>query len=370
MGKRLMSDSEQPLTVRWVKVPPATRGFVGWVLFLIAIPVSYLVAFLIVLLVLGFLLSRLPDPSGIRFGVASAISLLMAVIGPIVSYRILEAFRRRYRYRRTRKHSPERQRRDRLAAVVNHPEPMPRTVARLVEYEIRTRGGRTGKLAEILNRAGPGFVIVVTTTGCSSFPRPVPTAARFEPIDLQQDDGRLAWLGDQALEVTAQAFQSSRTEVDTAHSGLLIRDKLGVLAMWVFVITGCLGLAYMGYSTVRFPASSDAYMFSGIFVLLVLLLLGRLLADSTWWLVPGGLIFRRRRVWRKNVEVRLITPRESSLVVGVGGEAFVLDRGRLRYFYYPYWGSWALIAGWMSTAPTPSKDEILAFVGPDAEWMD
>ena len=365
-----MPNLKQPLTVKWVKVPPARRGFVGWILFLIVIFVSYLFVFLISLFVLGLLFQRLPGPSGLRFGVASALSFLMAGIGPIISYQFLEAFRRRYRYRRTRRHSPERQRLDRLTAVVNHAEAMPRAVSRLVEYEIRTHGGRSRKLAEILNRAGPGLVIVVTTVGWTSFPRHVPTDARFEPIDLEQDNERLAWLGDQVWEAAQQTYPLNQTDVDIEPSALLIRDKLGVLVKWLFGIVGCLGLAYMAYSTVRFPASTDAYLFCGFFLLMVLLALGGLLADSTWWLVPGGLVFRRRRAWRRNVQVRLITPAESSLIVVAGGGAFVLDRGRLRGFNYPHWCDWALIAGWMSTAPTPSRDEILAFVGPDAEWMD
>lgn len=138
------------------------------------------------------------------------------------------------------------------------------------------------------------------------------------------------------------------------------------------------GFVYVVYA-VLFPSRAPGgwWFRAGLVGCLLLPFLWGLLRGRTWWLVPGGVVYRDHRLWRKGVSVGLLTPCSSSLVVDMDGAAYFTDRGRLRCCS---WGLGdpdadaralaALLAAWLSRARTPTREEILAFMGPDAEWAN
>lgn len=82
------------------------------------------------------------------------------------------------------------------------------------------------------------------------------------------------------------------------------------------------------------------------------------------FLVPGGIVFRTDAAWRRGQEVSLVTPADSPLYIDFrDGTVMVLDRSKVRSFTCDESTRWLLLAGWQSTARTPTLEEVKTFLG-------
>lgn len=110
---------------------------------------------------------------------------------------------------------------------------------------------------------------------------------------------------------------------------------------------------------------------SELIVVVFLLLVGPLLsglAGHSWWVVPGGVVRRRHRVWRTGVTLRRFGPDDSPLLVDLQrGFGAVLEGKRLCIFALAPGMGMAVVLGWLSTARV-TDDALLSFFGPDAKW--
>ena len=101
----------------------------------------------------------------------------------------------------------------------------------------------------------------------------------------------------------------------------------------------------------------------------LLVALGRKIWYREWWIAPGTLLFRTCRLWRSHTQVGGFTARNSALVLG-GECSAVIHNERHWAVSHGEEMAWVILAGWLSQAPPPTREEILTFLGPDADWDD
>ena len=278
-------------------------------------------------------------------------------------------------------------RQDRLERLATHPTAAARVPHRLIELAYRRHLQRSfqfeGRLrlacGRVLADAGEGWLIVVRGPKTAPPPLPAPSDAAFEPINPAEPDEQLVWLlrrsyPDAFADETAKA--ASERSVASRRRGIL--TTLRRVAARIATLLGWAWLAWIVYAMLFPRRVPGGWVYRIIFVWLLLLpFLWHLVRGRTWWLVPGGVVYRDHRLWRKRVVVGLLTWRGSSVMIDVDGTAYFSDRGRLRRYHWgradrkaDAAGVAALLAAWLSTARTPTREEVLAFMGPDAEWAN
>jgi hypothetical protein len=285
--------------------------------------------------------------------------------------------RRRLLQRRPRRGA----RLDDLARRPDAPRRAPhRLVERVFRHERRRRAFERN-LTEVLRCIPPGWVIVINSIWKSNPPAPVPTALVFEPVDLYEPDDALCQLAQSGYpepehdatvsESDPALFRRIRRGLRAAARRMHTRSR--PIPSWLV-----LGLPIIwSYQLIRRPDWFNLIVLVGMLGPLLVRVSRGLLAGRDWWLVPGGIAWRKHRLWRRSVEVGLVTRRDAPLVVDLTGTAYTVAGGRLCRFRFPHagtewfvWGMAAFLVAWVCTARTPTREEVLAFMGPDAEWVE
>ncbi len=96
------------------------------------------------------------------------------------------------------------------------------------------------------------------------------------------------------------------------------------------------------------------------------------IAETKWWLVPGGIIMCKRRAWQKHQSVTLLTPSDTPLYIFEDRSTIITVRHghKFRVLTALPQTSGLIGMGWMSSAPAPTKEEVLSFIGPDAVFEE
>ncbi len=183
---------------------------------------------------------------------------------------------------------------------------------------------------------------------------------KVPPLEVYVRRGRSA---------TSKAPEHSDTRKRASHKegGLALLGRIGGAVRGVVGLLILLGLLLSTVMVIvsmffRDPHSGFLCVSIGV-VLLGLLWMVTLIAGRRWWAVPGGIVRVDHRLWRSQRDVRVYRSANTPLFVDYGkSEGYVLFRGRLATIP----ASWTLLAAWLSTARSPTDEEILAFVGPDA----
>jgi len=232
--------------------------------------------------------------------------------------------------------------------------------------ELALRAGRTPsrRFASSLKRIPVGNIVLAESESHRLARQPATSAIPFEPIDLADDRERLAAL--RQMDHGKLARSPVLRKVRKMFKLTLPRFRqrpyyfLDIFAFCLCLAiawaSGCFlsGTWYSVLNTLRDLAVLDAAVAS-------------LFREDHWWLVPGGLICRRFRFWRKGVSVQLFTRADTPLFLEArDGTGLVLDEDRLRRFSYSKEDLPAVIAAWISRARTPSLEEVRAFVGQDS----
>ncbi len=302
----------------------------------------------------------------------------------------------------------ERLRRARLTAASAHPDFQKRLPHRAIEMAClrKQRLGDLGvrrfrrSLLDILSPLAPGTIIVAnygpTEDEEVAPPFPVPTDVPFEPVDMNGVDGpnlleinlrAQGWsvdnwmnsLGDKAppLEVYERRGRSAtskppehsdtRKRASQKQGGLALLRRIGGAVVGVVGLLILLGLLLSPVVVIVSmffwnPQSGFLCVSIGV-VLLGLLWMVTLIGGRHWWAVPGGIVRVDHRLWRSQRDVRVYRSTNTRLFVDYSeSKGYVVFRGLLATIP----ASWTLLAAWLSTARSPTDEEILAFVGPDA----
>jgi hypothetical protein len=194
-------------------------------------------------------------------------------------------------------------------------------------------------------------------------PRPAPNAVSFEPVDIVHDADQLSWLMRMNLEQQGLTIPPSEPPADEDPRPT-VRKALSAfrvfLRRWESLIWWPLLLIWFWKAGWTMKIITLAFVIPGVFVHWIL----PLFRERRWWLVPGGLICCEFRFWRKDLTVKIFIPAETPLLLEAKtGQGFLLDHGRVLKFRCTPTTSWVIASGWISTARTPSLDEVRAFLG-------
>jgi hypothetical protein len=367
-----------PSRVRFVHAPQLTLGAGAGLLILLGAISVWLVTFVLLLGLLDRVESSIL-PAGADVPAAlSIVALVVALTGPALFAVWVDGVRRRRIMGRTRvRHD----RLTRLAGRKGADQRLPHIGVELAyrrqdERAFQRPRGLTDELRQVLTQCGPGWTIVVRRGRTTFPPLPTPTDAGFEPLNVAEPSEQLdSLLRTSYAEPDLPGDLRFRTDGSWSRTAPATRRwrslaaRAGLVARWA-------AFAFMLYIMLHprnTPGGGD-YRIVVVGFLLLTLLAG-LAAGRTWWLVPGGVVYRDHRLWRKGVRVGLITRRDSSVIIDLSGQAYFAWRDRLVAYA---WGgqkpaqragaSAALLAAWLSRARIPTREEVLAFMGPDAVW--
>ena len=128
-------------------------------------------------------------------------------------------------------------------------------------------------------------------------------------------------------------------------------------------------IAFLAYGAFRI-ATGRLDALSSLWLLMIIPLLAAwlrpLMRERTWWLVPGGLLCREFRMWRRHLDVSLFTAEDSVLFLEMKeGYGIVAAQGRTVRFDCPpheSWITWAVLSAWLSRARRPTLEEARTFI--------
>jgi len=210
----------------------------------------------------------------------------------------------------------------------------------------------------------PGTTIVINGPRLGSNDRPHPISVPFEPQEIGGSMDALFFALSKELtpspvgveDMISRGLQSFGAPSPGRSTRLIVGVALLVLLFSGYV----LGAVFIG-------GQHWAHLF--VLAVPVLLLLARREQGRNWWIVPGGLLFRRHWPWRRKTKVGMATPENATLVINPGaGTAVIGMQGSARLLHFPPRAGLCLLAAWTSRVVPPTKEEILAFFGSDAEW--
>ncbi len=253
-------------------------------------------------------------------------------------------------------------RRRRLAAVEQHPQGASRFPHRVLEAAWYRRQGVSAAVASKLRRCPPGCVILVNYPGPGDTIPPIPADRAFEPVDI--GDETELWA---LLELSQGAPIPKTTPPEGADSSSDVRPAwrriLGALWSVMSQTASVAGLLFWPVLLLleawRADGLERAFYLGIILILVGIPVLRGLLVERRWWLVPGGLVYRENRVWRKRTELKLFTPATTPLLLNWWSDAgFVVDGPRIRRFECGELAAWVTVAAWRSPGRTPTLEEL------------
>jgi len=259
--------------------------------------------------------------------------------------------------------APHRRRINRLKLLLSDPAAVERMPHRVVEKFLLGMRGTEHRLEQTLVGLPTGTVVTINASHELRF-RLLTNDTFFEPMavdELCEADSESEW-------PNIKLVSQRRVPKPERKSPALTGDsrKLSYMISWLSIfLLVVLVIAYSG----GWGGSGHWKPISMLVVVLALNFVREDVAGRKWWLVPGGMIFRDHRVWRRTTRVGVVTPEDSPLIFHAGADfGVVRHQGRAVRFAVPESTGWCVLGAWISTAPRPTKEEILAFFGPDAEW--
>lgn len=230
---------------------------------------------------------------------------------------------------------------------------------RAMESSLRRFGGPSPRvLKKAFQAVPPGDAIVATRTGSGLVPAPIHNAIPFEMIDLTAESEEADGIAE-AMQ-TGDLDELPSQKLEAAHAPSRAARIVGLLMTGVWVL---LWGSRLVRSILR-QSSNDLVFFAAIATIIALPFVGRLFYTRNRFLVPGGIVFRTDAAWRSGQEVSLVTPASSPLFIDFrDGTVMVLDRCKVRSFTCDESTRWLLLAGWQSTARTPTLEEVKTFLG-------
>ena len=295
--------------------------------------------------------------------IAATVSALLwsAVVADALNAYCLRIFHR-YRYRR-------------LQRISQHPDGLRRLPHRMIEMTLfagfRAKSKRLGVFVQC-----PTNMVAC----CIRRPRTQPRSIRigistipFEPLDLQSDYVDAVRFT-QMLSSESPALRRHQEEAESAPVSL--RDRIKQFACDGSGIVGAIVLPLMLYRSFANSQISVAVVVAALMVMPVVIVLFFRNERRRWWLVPGGVIMSQRKRWSSSQKISFVTRQQTPMFLTESAFdrrnattiAYVLSsRGPTQLKALPQVAG-IILAGWRSNAPTPTREEVLAFVGPDAVY--
>ncbi len=259
-----------------------------------------------------------------------------------------------------------RNRLDRLAKISKHPNGSTRLPHRQAESEMRRIRPTKARLKKALARIPPRHVLYLNYPLRPSSQLPTSNDVPFEPIDIAADDEQLNWLVTMNLESGPQLPEFDQPKKkgrwpDGIKALLAVIFRLLYILMMIgAILGGGYDLFFGKWSSESFAFLFYAAIFSGGFII-------PLFVEKKWFLVPGGVVMRESRLWTRNDQINVYTPNTHGILFDAESRTVaLLDGTRLYRFQSDEDVTWPTLAAWLSTARTPTDQEIHTFLGQPA----
>ncbi len=348
------SNSPPPRVLR-IWMPKRKISWSMLIVLAVGIFISYLIAMAFVGLALA-LVSRLLNLSAQGF--LMFVTIVLSIFGPYLWVRFYNQWQHRKRMMLSIHRSV------RLANLFAENKAIDRLPHRYIEHIMRRSSTSTKAIKRAILTMCPGVVIVANEPKLDKHPRLTSNDILFEPIDLRDDKEQAESLITANYETqnhnddVATAKEEEPAEGSPKH--LYQQARQGI-----FQLLGIVYFILIGRSVIlgNNPALRWIIITCLMFWVLVVLF-SRILTEHRSWLVPGGMFYRQYRFWKKKLKVKLLRATDTPLFLNLElGQAMVIDDGKVRSISISPSMGLAILAGWISTAHTPTNQEIQSFVG-------
>ena len=278
-----------------------------------------------------------------------------AMLGPVGFVAVLAA----RQTRKMRDTPPGRFRR--LRSVVEWSDAATRVPHRVIEYRIRRSRGSRAKALRLLREVQPNQVIMVNGPDVRPLLNLDSNRLPFEPIDVDAADPRLRWL------VGLGDDPAAPEDDDDSRERLTDRIRGGISSAWTF-LKAWWSLAFLAIMVINWLRGGRWLSLFALGALAAFPFLLSLIWERRSWIIPGGIVLREHRFGWRTSRVSVFGPESTPLLVDLGessvslcaGDRLLTLKGDDELVLF------AILAAWASTARRPSREELLAFVGPDA----
>lgn len=336
---------------RTIYVPILHRSFVSLFLLSIALIVSYAMTVVIMANVWAAIMTICtgePDPP--PWLVASTVWL--AFVGPVLCAIVLHVLRHALLMRHTRLRS------QRLVRITGIQGAIARVPHRFVERALRSPFGAYRKARRVLGQAPIGTCIMVQPmsrphgTGICS--RSIP----FEPVPVGFDT-------DEGLALVSLC-RSEGEQISSTSSNKRAILKVRRQPSWMLRLVIILGtVTWLGWTSFRLVGPIWAVLCVMVAIAPAGILMFR---KRQLWIVPGGLALREVALWRKTPRIRLFARTKASMFADLRGRpGCVADAYVAAPIRATQRCALAVVAGWISTARTPTLEEVRTLLDPESD---
>ncbi len=357
MSETNTNSKSQPPRVLRIWLPSRKNSWYMLVVLAVGVLVSYAITMTIFAAVLAGLFTWFNNSVVEAFLIL--VSVFMAAIGP---YLWIQLYNHWQHQRRT---EPTRHRCTRLVNLFSAYKSIERLPHRYIEYLLRQRSANIKPIKRALLTMRHRVVIVANGPKLDDFPRLTPNDISFEPIDLIDGEELAGWLVTANIQAQHLANESKSYD-DLGPAEGSPKHLYQQARHWIsqaMNIAGALLFVSWPFISRSNPIEQWIILALVIFVAVVALLNG-VLVERRWWLMPGGLFYREHRFWKKKLKVKLLRATDTPLFLNLElSQAMVVDDGTVRSISFGGYTGLAILAGWISTAHTPTEQEIQSFVG-------
>jgi len=214
-------------------------------------------------------------------------------------------------------------------------------------------------------QVGPGLAFVVLPE--RPWPvLPVITDVPFEPAYFKDRSALHNLVRLNGSEIPGDAGQEARDRVSKWLDDAIPGDSIPLVFVACIVLLFALFWGWHGLQ-----AAVKVGTFFGALVGLPWLLstlLQTIFPPLHWWIVPGGIVRLRHATWCRAAEVSLLTPENASLLVHRGRQCDLIKGSDIvRIFFPEYLGPWCTLFAWISTARTPTLEEVRSLLDPEGD---
>jgi hypothetical protein len=319
-------------------------------------PFEELVRFLPLIGLAGLLIAAIS--LAVSATVAGGFAVLAAAVGGCIAVQFFAS-------RRSVTPLSRRHRLDRLEKILQRPDAAARLPHRAMERLLLTKHRWTRVSPEVPSLLQAPSVVVLNVRN-ARWLRAAPQ--RFEPIDLGADADALAGLLAENLKFDENVWDSRQPK---ERPGLLHFGRGGaghalqfLNAIYVFVICLVPGVVALVRGRMKWEAAATLLILGGV----ALAVLAPALRTPRHFLVPGGLVVLKRGRWGRR-EVSHLRAAECRVLIDAGSKTVPTqiriigpnDSVSLRLSSGAAVGGF--LAGWLSTAPPPTEQQLRAFAG-------
>jgi len=347
------------VTVRRIQVPAPRRRAFALPLLAVGLIVGVVVGGVGGMLLADTMFDLLGAPSRVQ-KIAGTVFVALCLVGGGVGWCLLWG---RLWPMRVPDRPPGRARR--LQAALSAPHGPERLPHRAVEHLLRSGYVSWLSQGKLLKKLQAGLTLVANgRRRIDSDWRPAGVSVPFEPVALERDSELLSWLlyedaQEQGVDWDVIEPRRSPAGASADKSRPQIKQWVALAALMAFPAYGAFRIL-----TGRLDAGSLLCLLGIVPFLLAWFV--PLMEERTWWLVPGGLLCRESRMWRRRMDVFLFTAEDSVLFLEMKqGIGIVTAHGQTLGFGYPQrepWVTRGVLSAWLSRGRRPTREEAGSFI--------